>query len=284
MTFRALNPASAKIYYALEADRPITTLNIPDGSLVIFTDSGLEDSFDAVSNAWFNREQIAQTSDGKTAGLVVIGENDSIQTPYATYTLNSLVNSESYLFFDAGTAVFTVGSLLTGGTTGHTGTIDNVVVTEGDWSTNDAKGYVQFSSSTGSFQNNETITDAAAGSATADGLAVDISIVDDLYGFQFGGDTNVRSYRLRAIKLSGGDATDRMRYATDLSTPETENLFLSQTPITNLNISAMPFMFLFDGEWSEWVDLPKGSYFTPLRRIAFLPEGSGVWAIIMEIS
>ena len=70
MTFRALNPASAKIYYALEADRPITTLNIPDGSLVIFTDSGLEDSFDAVSNAWFNREQIAQTSGGKAAGLI----------------------------------------------------------------------------------------------------------------------------------------------------------------------------------------------------------------------
>ena len=73
MTFRAIDPASAKIYYAKEADRPITTLNIPDGSLVIFTDSGLEDSFDSVADAWFNREQITQDNSGKTAGLMVIG-------------------------------------------------------------------------------------------------------------------------------------------------------------------------------------------------------------------
>ena len=71
MTFRAIDPAVAKIYYAEEADRPITTLNIPDGSLVIFTDSGLEDSFDAVANAWFNREQITQASGGETAGLFI---------------------------------------------------------------------------------------------------------------------------------------------------------------------------------------------------------------------
>ena len=71
MTFRAIDPAVAKIYYAEEADRPISTLNIPDGSLVIFTDSGLEDSFDSVANAWFNREQITQASGGETAGLVV---------------------------------------------------------------------------------------------------------------------------------------------------------------------------------------------------------------------
>ena len=71
MTFRAIDPAITKIYYAEEADRPITTLNIPDGSLVIFTDSGLEDSFDGVANAWFNREQITQNAVGKTAGLMV---------------------------------------------------------------------------------------------------------------------------------------------------------------------------------------------------------------------
>ena len=74
MTFRAIDPASAKIYYALEADRPLSTLNIPDGSLVIFTDSGLEDSFDAVANAWFNREQITPTASGEPAGLVVSGD------------------------------------------------------------------------------------------------------------------------------------------------------------------------------------------------------------------
>ena len=94
MTFRALNPALAKIYYALEADRPISTLDIPDGSLVIFTDSGLEDSFDAVSNAWFNREQIAQTSGGKAAGLVVVADTElDIETYDNQGTLASVVST-----------------------------------------------------------------------------------------------------------------------------------------------------------------------------------------------
>ena len=72
MTFRAIDPAVAKIYYAEEADRPITTLNIPDGSLVIFTDSGLEESFDAVSIVWFSRDQITRDNTGKTAGSTVV--------------------------------------------------------------------------------------------------------------------------------------------------------------------------------------------------------------------
>ena len=78
MTFRAIDPAAAKIYYAEEADRPITTLNIPDGSLVIFTDSGLEESFDSVSDMWFNRDQITQSSDGKTAGRALIAKGDTV--------------------------------------------------------------------------------------------------------------------------------------------------------------------------------------------------------------
>ena len=71
MTFRAIDPAVTRIYYAEEADKPLTIVGIPDGSLVIFTDTGLEDSFDAIAGAWFNREQIAQTAEGKTAGLTV---------------------------------------------------------------------------------------------------------------------------------------------------------------------------------------------------------------------
>ena len=109
MTFRAIDPASAKIYYALEADRPITTLNIPDGSLVIFTDSGLEDSFDAVSNAWFNREQIAQTSGGKAAGLVVVDglANNAVRVAAgATYSATVILGFR-VLLEGSGTLTFT---------------------------------------------------------------------------------------------------------------------------------------------------------------------------------
>lgn len=71
MTFRPIDPAAAKIYYAEEADRPITTSGVPDGSLVIFTDTGLEESFDAVAGAWFNREQLRQGSGDKLAGFSI---------------------------------------------------------------------------------------------------------------------------------------------------------------------------------------------------------------------
>lgn len=74
----------------------------------------------------------------------------------------------SYLKFDTGTAAFTAGETLTGGTSGHTATIVRVVAREGTTGDGDQTGLMILSGATGNFQNNETIT-SAAGSATADG-------------------------------------------------------------------------------------------------------------------
>lgn len=73
MTLRVVTPT--KVYYAVEADRPLTTGGIPDGALVVFTDSGLEESFDAVVGAWFSRNALKQLNDGTNANAVVVQDS-----------------------------------------------------------------------------------------------------------------------------------------------------------------------------------------------------------------
>ena len=83
----------------------------------------------------------------------------------------SKVSLGSEISFDAGTAALTEGGTLTGGTSSATGTIGRVVVQSGAWDDNDATGYISFTPLTGTFQNDETITDGSGGSATSDGTA-----------------------------------------------------------------------------------------------------------------
>lgn len=71
------------------------------------------------------------------------------------------------LDYDAETAAFTLGSTLTGGTSGHTGIIVKVI-------DNGTDGTLWLRATSGTFQNNETITDGAGGSATSDGVRVEL--------------------------------------------------------------------------------------------------------------
>jgi hypothetical protein len=71
------------------------------------------------------------------------------------------------LNYDAETVAFTAGQTLTGGTSGHTGIIVKVI----DAGTT---GTLWLRATSGTFQNNETITDGAGGSATADGVRVSL--------------------------------------------------------------------------------------------------------------
>jgi hypothetical protein len=78
-----------------------------------------------------------------------------------------------YLLFDAGTAAFNVGATLTGGTSGATATIRRVVLSSGAWD-GSAAGILTLSGITGTFQDNEAITDngSAAGAGVANGTQV----------------------------------------------------------------------------------------------------------------
>ena len=85
--------------------------------------------------------------------------------PAATLTLNSThvgINN-LVLAFDAQTSNFTIGQTLTGGTSGATATITGV-------SDSGTTGVVVLGGITGTFADNESITDGAGGSATANGV------------------------------------------------------------------------------------------------------------------
>ncbi|HEY8343314.1 MAG TPA: hypothetical protein VIK75_10050 [Calditerricola sp.] len=71
------------------------------------------------------------------------------------------------LAYDSGTAAFTVGETLTGGTSGATAKIYKIV---GD----DASGTLWLTDIDGEFEDDETITDPEGGEATADGVPVNL--------------------------------------------------------------------------------------------------------------
>lgn len=93
--------------------------------------------------------------------------------------------------FTAGTAEYAVGETLTGAISTQTAQIDKVIVQSGDWSTNDAVGYLVLSSVSGAFQA-ETGT-SASGSATLSGDSTPITLnTGGRYDFathNFGGNT-----------------------------------------------------------------------------------------------
>lgn len=79
-----------------------------------------------------------------------------------------LSRGQKYIAFDAGTAAFTVGDTLEGGTSAATARITRVLLVSGTWGTNDAAGYILLTQINGDFQTNETITGGVGGSADAD--------------------------------------------------------------------------------------------------------------------
>lgn len=79
---------------------------------------------------------------------------------------------EAYLLFDVETVAFTVGLILTGGTSGATAEI-MAIVTDG------ADGSLGLGNIKGTFQDNETITDSGSGSATSNGTIGEIYIAYD---------------------------------------------------------------------------------------------------------
>lgn len=103
-------------------------------------------------------------------GTYLVGVN-GVDRPFIYNGTNfyPVLTSNLYaLDYDAETAAFTVGATLTGGTSTATGTIHAVT-------DNGTTGTLWLSGVTGTFQDNETITDSSAGSATSNGTATLLS-------------------------------------------------------------------------------------------------------------
>lgn len=82
----------------------------------------------------------------------------------------------SSLAFDAGTAAFTITDTIIGSISGATGIIRNLVISDGDWTTDDAVGRFILSHVTGVFQDNEVVVSTSAGSATVNGVISSITL------------------------------------------------------------------------------------------------------------
>ena len=82
------------------------------------------------------------------------------------------MNTGQEITFDAGTAAFEEGETVSGGSSGASATIIRMIVEEGAWANQNAKGRLVLSDVQGVFNDNESLT-SAAGAATADGVARD---------------------------------------------------------------------------------------------------------------
>lgn len=133
------------------------------------------------------------------------------------------------LFYDAGSHEFTVGATLTGVTSEATGTIKSVTLSSGSWAGGTAGGYVVLSNVTGTFQNNETITDDedTPGTALANGTQADYK---DAYGKKTQtASTTATSCRFVNLQSAQGDLEDGWNgHIPSVILPAGTTLFVNQ--------------------------------------------------------
>lgn len=94
--------------------------------------------------------------------LLMVNGEDAMLGYTGSYWVNVSDAAVSKIDYDAETGAFTAGETLTGGTSGATATIQRVY-------DNGTTGTLLLTGITGTFQDNETITDGSTGSATSDG-------------------------------------------------------------------------------------------------------------------
>ncbi len=117
------------------------------------------------------------------------------------------------LKFDGGIAAINDNDVVTGATSGATGTVKRVVLESGTWTGGDATGRLIFASITGTFQNNENLQVSAATKAVADGTQAAITLAKDgrfettVANFGGGGSANKKLYgcdgKNRAFEFDG---------------------------------------------------------------------------------
>lgn len=173
----------AAIYVAVGARRPGSVLNYDaqtgnfslgatltgqtsnaTGLIVEDADAGTTGTLKlrGVVGAFLDNEPISDGISGSAlANGTLVSQTATLDAGGNTY-LRPTASPLGSLAYDAQTANFTVGLVLTGGSSGATGKIES----DTDAGTT---GTLVLSAVTGTFQDNETITDTGAGSATANG-------------------------------------------------------------------------------------------------------------------
>ncbi|MCY1741157.1 hypothetical protein [Ensifer sp. SL37] len=159
-----ITTVSSPINYQIadeEGDNLVTDLGFYIGQL---STVGLEAIEGMTGGNWID-EQFATTGGNY---LIIVNGADPMHVFDGTMWYAITDEPVNRLNFDAQTVNFTVGQTVTGGTSGATATIVDIV-------DNGATGFLILGTITGGpFQDNETITDGLGGSATADGVNVQL--------------------------------------------------------------------------------------------------------------
>jgi len=198
---------SAKKFFAADAT------DIYDITIVADPDVPPTASVEGQTSGYYATEQF-----GTTGGnfLYIVNGADSALL-YDGSSFQAITDEETYgLSYDAQSGNFTVGQIVTGGTSAATATIVNDV----DGGTD---GILHVQSISGTFQNNETITDPITGSATSD-IPSGVTTINDIVitGVTTSDLSDVFAYRNRLyfveegtlsawylpIDSIGGDATE----------------------------------------------------------------------------
>jgi hypothetical protein len=156
-TADSLFDISSSVFSLLVDDASNILVDDLGNSLV---DSSISATFDGFAGGDWSSVQFATTG-GVYLDLVNGADKKLIYDGTSFYPVGT--SDLVALNYDAETVAFTKGATLTGGTSAATGIIAKVI-------DNGTTGTLWLDSVTGTFQNNETITDSATGSATADGV------------------------------------------------------------------------------------------------------------------
>jgi hypothetical protein len=170
---RKLFGASETVIYDL------TNVVFPDGSEIVDEDDDLIETEGGDTFGWFSTDGMHVATDltsgdwsvvqfATTGGVYLVGVNgtDPGFIFDGTAFWPNMPGGYYRIAYDAESAAFEPGEIVTGGTSGATATVNSVEETA------PGVGYLYIYGITGTFQDNETLTGDVAGSSTADGVPV----------------------------------------------------------------------------------------------------------------
>lgn len=192
------------------------------------------------------------------------------------------------LKFDGGTAAINDNDVVTGATSGASGTVKRVVLESGTWAGGDAAGRLIFATVSGTFSNNENLQVSAVTKAVADGTQAAITLIKD-GRFQtvianFGGGTaNYKMYgcdgKNRAFEFDGTTFVP-IKTGMAVDTPghiafHKQHLFLSFGASLQFSALGDPY------QWTPLLGAGELAMNAPITNLLVLPgdQSSGALAV-----
>lgn len=225
-------------------------------------------------------------------GVVYAWRNNASNTAADMYKSSSSgwtqVTLGFELKFDGGTAAINDNDVVTGATSGASGTVKRVVLESGTWAGGDAAGRLIFATISGTFSNNENLQVSAVTKAVADGTQAAITLAKD-GRFQtvianFGGGTaNYKMYgcdgKNRAFEFDG---TTFVPIKTGMAVDTPDNIAFHKQHLFLSFGASLQFSALGDPyQWTPLLGAGELAMNAPITNLLVLPgdQSSGALAV-----